>query len=109
MRENKLKIVASICASIIGVAALVVSVLIAPYLPRLVAVTNIIVGISVFVFTFAIALEKDYDAGNYECKKCHKRFKPTFWAYFWAMHTPMKRRLKCPHCGEKSFCKRRID
>jgi len=109
MRENKLKIVASICAVLIGVAALVESLVVAQYLPVTVAVGNVVVGIMAFVFTFAIALEKDYDAGDYECKKCHKRFKPTFLSYFLAMHTLTKRYLKCPHCGKESFCKRRID
>lgn len=109
MNENKLKIVASVCAAFIGIAALLSGILLMPYLPKSIAVMNLVLGIAVFIFAFAIMLEKDYTTGDYECSECSERFKPTFKEYLWAIHTPMKRRLKCPHCLKKSFCKRKLD
>ncbi len=109
MRKNKLKIAGSIFLAIVGVISVCDGILGMKMPDEFFAVMNLMTGISVFICTLGIALGLDYDAGDYECKKCHKRFKPTFKAYFWAMHTPTKRHLKCPHCSEKSFCKRRID
>ena len=108
-RENKLKIVISICAAIVGVAALAESILFMPYLPRVLGIVNLITGIAVFVLTLSVAVKEDYSAGDYECRCCGEHFKPTFKAYFWGAHTATRRNLKCPHCGKKSFCKRRLD
>ena len=61
----------------------------------------IFVGIGV-----ACVLEKD--AGVYECKHCGERFVPTMKAYLFAPHMPTTRLLKCPKCGKKSYCKKRL-
>ena len=41
----------------------------------------------------------------FECPECGTKFAATPSAYVWGMHTMTKRRLKCPHCGKKSWCK----
>lgn len=40
----------------------------------------------------------------YTCPKCKTKFVPTLSAFLFAPHTAKKRRLKCPHCGQKSWC-----
>ena len=40
----------------------------------------------------------------FSCPACGKRFVPTLRAYILGPHTFRKRRLKCPHCGKKSWC-----
>lgn len=40
----------------------------------------------------------------YTCPKCKTKFVPTLSAFLLAPHTTKKRRLKCPHCGKKSWC-----
>ena len=47
-------------------------------------------------------------AGTFECKYCETRFKPTTGEYLKGVHTITKRKLKCPHCGKTSYCKRRL-
>ena len=44
----------------------------------------------------------------YTCPKCKTKFVPTLSAYLLAPHTTKKRRLKCPHCGKKSWCESRL-
>lgn len=44
----------------------------------------------------------------YTCPKCGKTFVPSFSSYLFALHTMRKRRLRCPHCGEKSWCISRL-
>ncbi|MCH5164112.1 MAG: transcriptional regulator, partial [Clostridiales bacterium] len=55
-----------------------------------------------------IACVLERDAGVYECKHCGERFVPTMKAYLCAPHTPTTRRLRCPKCGKKSYCKKRL-
>ncbi len=44
----------------------------------------------------------------YTCPKCKTKFVPTLSAFLLAPHTTKKRRLKCPHCGQKSWCVSRL-
>ena len=62
----------------------------------------------IFLYICIFYLAKyDYETGIYKCKKCGRTFKPTFEAYFWGAHTIKTRYLKCPDCGQKSWCFRK--
>ncbi len=45
-----------------------------------------------------------YKQVAYICPACHKVFKPKFWSFFGAFHTPNTRKLTCPACGHKGYC-----
>ncbi len=67
------------------------------------AIATIIIG-----FGIALACVLDREAGVYECPHCGEKFTPTMKAYVWGAHTFTKRRLKCPKCGKRSYCKKRL-
>lgn len=48
------------------------------------------------------------DAGVYECPNCGRKFVPSMKDFIFGAHTFTKRKLKCPECGKKSFCKKRL-
>ena len=50
----------------------------------------------------------DISAGTFECRKCGTRFVPSSAAYIAGVHTITTRKLKCPHCGQVSYCKKRL-
>mgnify|MGYP002647864224 CR=1 FL=1 len=106
--KNKLKILSAVLGVIIAVAVLVESILAYVYLPNTLSVVMIITGALAFLLSLVAAIALDYSAGDYECRKCGHRFMPTICAYIWGIHTITTRRLKCPKCGEKSFCKRKL-
>lgn len=56
--------------------------------------------------TVAAALEMK--SGTFECRHCKTRFVPTAAAYIAGPHSITTRYLKCPECGKKSFCKKRL-
>ena len=68
----------------------------------------IIWGCIVILVGVGVACVLERDAGVYECKHCGERFVPTMKAYIFAPHTPTTRKLKCPKCGQKSYCKKRL-
>ncbi len=71
-------------------------------------VTLMVIGFVVMLGGLFVAAALEIGAGTYECKHCKARFVPTFGAYIAGPHTLTKRYLKCPECGKKSFCKRRL-
>ncbi len=67
------------------------------------AIAAVIIG-----FGIGLACVLDREAGVYECPHCGEKFTPTMKAYVWGAHTFTKRRLKCPKCGKRSYCKKRL-
>ncbi len=67
------------------------------------AIAAVIIG-----FGIGLACVLDREAGVYECPHCGEKFTPTMKAYVWSVHTFTKRRLKCPKCGKRSYCKKRL-
>ena len=71
-------------------------------------VVLIIIGAITIISGIIVAIALEVTSGAFECEKCGKRFMPKTAAYVWGMHTVTRRHLKCPHCGEKSWCIRRF-
>lgn len=66
------------------------------------------IGFIIICSGITIACVMERDAGVYECRHCGERFVPTMKAYIFAPHMLLSRRLKCPKCGKKSYCKKRL-
>ncbi|MBR5507430.1 MAG: hypothetical protein IKV88_05225 [Clostridia bacterium] len=85
---------------IIAVSLLVESEIINPqYSPACIIICVVLAIISAFYFG-----KIDYDTSIYRCRNCGNEFNPTLKAYMLSSHTINSRRLKCPECGEKSWC-----
>ena len=67
-----------------------------------------VIGVVTIGTGIGLACFLERDAGAYECKHCGERFVPTMTAYLFAPHMPTSRKLKCPKCGKKSYCKKRL-
>lgn len=61
---------------------------------------------TLYILCMFAALKLDAVAGYQECKNCHHKFKPSFKTIFFAQHMGYTRRLKCPKCGKKTWCKK---
>lgn len=101
-------ILLSVCILLISLILIMISAAVFAFLPIDWSVLLVVLSSITFIIALAAAMLLDYGAGEYECKKCGQKFKPTFRAYVWGAHTLTTRYLKCPHCEKKSFCKRRL-
>ena len=108
--EAKKKLIIALIVAFVTVAAGLTIILLAVLLemPTWLKIVLGIVGALVILVGIGIACVLDKDAGVYECKHCGERFVPTMMAYLFAPHMPTSRKLKCPKCGKKSFCKKRL-
>lgn len=108
--QNKKKLIGEIligCAfigSVITLILLVGIVSIATYLKIIFIVLSFIF---IFVGLFGLIL-LDVNIGYFECAECHERFIPSIKDYVFGMHTLKKRKLKCPICGKKTWCLKRM-
>ena len=71
-----------------------------------VRITLNVIAVIVVISGIIVAAALEMRQAVFECKKCHKRFIPTKFAYLMGMHTITKRHLRCPHCNKCSWCKR---
>ena len=70
---------------------------------QLVAVIGLCV---VFLIPCFYALKLEVSVGAYKCKNCGHEFVPTYSQALMAMHMGFTRRLKCPHCNQRTWCKK---
>ncbi len=68
----------------------------------------IAIGLIVIFGGITVAAALEMEAGTFECRHCKHRFVPTVGAYIAGPHSLTTRYLKCPECGQKSYCKRRL-
>ena len=108
--QAKKKLIIAVLVAVITFAAGLTIILLADFLemqPWL-QITLTAIGSVIILCGIGIACVLDRDAGVYECKHCGERFVPTMKAYIFAPHMPTSRKLKCPKCGKKSYCKKRL-
>ena len=108
--EAKKKLALSIAAGCSSVLSGVTLFLLAGLLPMAVWLRVLVVAIGVVVTGagIGVACVLDRDAGAYECPCCGHRFVPTMKEYVMGPHTMLKRKLRCPGCGKKSYCRKRL-
>ncbi|MBO7258278.1 MAG: helix-turn-helix domain-containing protein, partial [Alphaproteobacteria bacterium] len=68
---------------------------------QLVTVIGIVV---LFLIPCFYALKLEVSVGAYKCKNCGHEFVPTYKEALNAPHLGFTRRLKCPKCGERTWC-----
>lgn len=109
-KSNRQKMYVYVLISCLSVSVLLVSVALASFLNIAVwlRICLIIYGFVVAVCGVGICIFFDINVGSFECKHCGKKFVPTTKEYILAYHTFTKRKLRCPFCGKKSMCKKRL-
>lgn len=101
-----LSIIVACISSLSGIAIiLLVGLLSAPVWLR---ITGIVFSAMIMIFGIGVCCVLTIDAGVYECPNCGEKFIPPMKEFISGMHTLTKRRLKCPKCGKKSFCKKKF-
>ena len=106
-QESKKKIILSVMAAMLGVAAAIPLFIISEIIPMSswLRILLMVLGIGAMTVGIIMACILDRDAGAFECPSCHERFVPEMRAYIMGPQTITKRKLKCPKCGEARYCR----
>ncbi len=102
-RKYKLFVLCAVLTVISVVSLLMLASLVetSPWVRVILIACAVLVGIKGIVAAASLEIE----AGYYECPECKHLFKPTMAEYVKGPHTLTRRKLKCPQCGEKKYCK----
>ena len=106
MSKAKKLYITMVILTIISIIALCGSIVAFTYEHNvLLLVLSILSSVIVFVLTMIVYIR----FVKFACPKCNQVFKASTNAIIWAIHTPTKRLLKCPHCNTKSWCKEHFE
>ncbi|MDE5908827.1 MAG: helix-turn-helix domain-containing protein [Lachnospiraceae bacterium] len=108
--ENKKKIwlstLTGIIATVSFITLILVVVMYTDVMSLPVKMVLAAIACSIFAVGVYVAMQGERTIGYFKCQNCGKTFVPSFYAYSMGVHVFARRRLKCPCCGAKSWCKK---
>ena len=106
-QESKKKIIMSAMVGVLVIVAAVPLFVVAGMFEMQVWTRVLLMGIGfvIVVMGISIACVLDREAGAFECPECKERFVPDMKSYVMGPHTITKRKLTCPKCGCRKYCK----
>ena len=109
-KENKRKLILECVVVMITLLASITIIMVAGYIELTTPIRILLIAIAVVIMFggIAVAAALEMTAGGFECAKCGEYFVPTKTAYIMGAHTIMRRRLRCPKWGKKSWARRRL-
>ena len=110
-KANKNMLFMEVVIGIISTAAFLAMLLFGIYVPGLSQgwrVVPCIVGLIIFAASMHICIKIEQTAGYYECPHCKHTFVPTLSQTYFSKHIGRTRKMRCPHCREKGWCKKTL-
>lgn len=108
--ENKKKAIFTIIMGTISTVAFITLIMVVCVYAEVIAlpaqILLLCIAFGIFILGVIAAMEGERTAGYYRCKACGEFFIPTFGEYTFATHMLATRHLKCPKCGERTWCKK---
>lgn len=105
-KRMQLTILIGIIATISFITLILIVVMYTDVMSIPVKIILVAIACLIFIIGMYAAMQGERTIGYYQCKECGNTFVPTFKAYTMGIHLFSTRRLKCPHCGKKSWCKK---
>lgn len=109
-KENKRKLWLEVVVMVITLLGGLTIIMLASYfdMPIVWRIALICIAVLIMVGGIGVMCVLEFTAGGYQCQKCKAKFVPSFGAYLMGAHTIMYRKLTCPFCGKRSWCKRTL-
>lgn len=105
-KRRAVAVIVAFIAVFSGVVVLLLGALLAA--PAWVRIGCVAFAIIVFALGIGVCCVLTVDAGVYQCPHCGEKFVPSMKDFVLGAHTFTKRKLQCPACGKKSFCKKKL-
>lgn len=109
-REAKVHLIISCIVATIAILAGTMIILLGALLdmPVWLRIICIVFSFMIILPAIGVSCVLTIDAGVYKCPICGNKFVPSIKDFIFGVHTFTKRKLKCPKCGKKSFCSKKL-
>lgn len=109
-KEAKKRLAISIVVACLSILSGIVIILLGALLsaPIWLRISCILFSLIIITLGIGVCCALTVDAGVYECPNCGEKFVPSMKDFISGAHTFTKRKLKCPKCGGKSYCKKKL-
>lgn len=106
--ETKFRLIIETIVVFLTIIAACTIIMITGYveLKTWVRILLIVVALVIMFGGIGVAAALEMRSAVFKCSKCGHVFEPTKSAYIMGAHTIMRRRLKCPNCQKRNWCKR---
>ena len=101
-----LSVISAIASILSGLVIILMGALLAA--PVWLRISCIAFSAVIIALGVAVSCALTVDAGVYECPNCGEKFVPSIKEFICGAKTFTKRKLKCPKCGKKSYCKKKL-
>lgn len=109
-REAKVHLIISCIVATIAILAGTMLIMLGALLdmPIWLRIICIVISLIIILLGIGVCCVLTIDAGVYKCPICGNKFVPSMKDFIFGVHTFTKRKLKCPKCGKKSFCSKKL-
>ena len=110
-KANKNMLFMEVVIGTISTVAFIVMLLFGAYVPGLAQgwrIAMCAVGFIIFAVSMHVCIKIEQTAGYYECPHCKHTFVPTLKQTYLAQHMGRTRKMVCPHCRKKGWCKKTL-
>ncbi len=108
--ENQKKWKSMIVTGVISIVSFITLIMIVTLYTEVISlpakIIIIIIACSIFIVGLYSTMQNERTIGYYKCSNCGTLFVPAVRDYTFAVHMASTRKLKCPHCGIKKYCKK---
>lgn len=105
-RKMRLNIITGIISTVSFVVLILIVVIYTEAISTIAKLLLVLIACAIFSVGLIVVMQGERTIGYYQCNDCGEFLVPTFLEYMMGIHTIKKRRLKCPKCGKKSWCKK---
>lgn len=109
-KENQYKwktmIITSLISLVLFITLIMIVVLYSEVISMMAKVIIVIIACGIFGIGLYLAMKGERTIGYYSCPNCNNKFIPATKDYIFGVNLLYKRKLKCPSCGKKCYCKK---
>ena len=108
--ENKRKWKSMIVTGVISVVSFLTLIMIVAMYSEMMSlpakIVIIMIACGIFLTGVYTAMQNERTIGYYKCPNCNNLFIPSFSEYVFGLHKLSTRKLTCPNCDMKKYCKK---
>lgn len=106
LKKWKLMIVTGVISFVSFLTLVMIVALYSEMMSIMAKIIIVVIACAIFAVGIYTTMQNERTIGYYRCPECGELFVPSFRQYLFSVHMGSTRKLKCPECGAKKYCKK---